>query len=185
MKETMSVPKIFLPDSYDKEEQFLTDMSKKGWHFSHIAGLFFYVFVKGEQTAYSYKLDFQSEAKIPDRQGYLAMYADCGWEHIYRFGFARGKWEYFRKESQRDGSAELFTDNESLIEMLSRIRRFYLFLGIVLIGMNAGSAMNMIRHAALDGFGVTYVAVIYLVLIALYAKIFAGVSMKIKRLRRG
>ena len=50
--------KIFLASSVDKEEQWLTDMSRQGFHFKNY-GLFTYTFDENPNESYVYQIDFR------------------------------------------------------------------------------------------------------------------------------
>lgn len=183
MKEIKRVARMFLPQDYDKEEKFLSQMSLQGWHFIHFHPPVSYEFEKTQPKPYVYKLDFRNK-KEDDIRSCIEMYEECGWEHVQEFRVFWGVWEYFRKESVYGEEKELFSDNESKIEMLTRIRRFYLFLGLFLLGINAVNfvnIMNLISRGFMSGLIALF---IYGALISLYVKIYVSVSVKIDRLKR-
>lgn len=182
MNYTKSVFRIFTADNYDKEEEFLREMSLEGWHFRAL-NLFWYEFEKGEPREYNYKLDFKPRYNEIDSE-YLTMFKDFGWERIYEFRAFRGVWEYFRKEA--DGAEnELYTDDESKIELLGRIRRFYLFLGIFFVSISLVNAVNIAR-LFVEGAEYALIGVsAYAFLIGLYVKLYVRISAKIKRLKKG
>ena len=99
MNETKTVWRFFTPDDYDKEEEFLTEMSRQGWHFISFR-VFVYKFEKGQPVNYTYKLDYINDKKA-DKSNYLAMYEDCGWENVFEYPVPvrGGAWEYFRKRT--------------------------------------------------------------------------------------
>lgn len=109
--------KIFLLPDYEKEEKYLTDMHKSGWRLKQIS-LYVYTFEKCEPENVIYRLDF-AEQNSKDKQSYLAMFGEYGWEYIQDVN----GYSYFRKNA--DGLAaedtELFSDNESRLEMMKRI----------------------------------------------------------------
>ena len=56
MKQTLSKFKLFL--SIEKEEAWLEEMSRKGWHLVKTPGLN-YTFEKGEPEERTYRIDFR------------------------------------------------------------------------------------------------------------------------------
>lgn len=109
--------KFFLLPDYEKEEKYLTDMHKRGWRLKQIS-LYFYTFEKCEPENVVYRLDF-AEQNSKDKKSYVAMFGEYGWEYIQDVN----GYSYFRKNA--DGLAEedteLFSDNESRLEMMKRI----------------------------------------------------------------
>ena len=182
MSETKKVLRFFTPDNYEKEEAFLTEMSRKGWHFIRFK-VFVYEFEKGQPMNYVYKLDYKRDKK-EDKDNYLAMFKDCGWENIYEFRMLGGVWEYFRKISDT-GEDQLFTDNESKIDLLVRIRRGYIFIAIFFLGINMANLANLISIFERGYFiSFTFIFILYTFVIYLYVKIFVRISMKISKLRK-
>jgi len=183
MNETKKVWRFFTPDNYDKEEEFLTEMSRQGWHFKNLR-LFIYEFEKGQPVNYTYKLDYKNDRKA-DISNYTAMYEDCGWEYVFEFPVPvrRGAWEYFRKRTD-SGDDQLFTDNQSKIDLLMRIRRTYIAIGIFFVGINMANFTNFLRIAVRGYAGsMIFILVMYALLIFIYVKIFVRISIKINKLR--
>lgn len=181
MNEVKHVFKIFTPDNYEKEEKFLREMSLRGWHFVSFS-VFLYKFEKGLPESYSYKLDFRKDIK-DDKDNYITTYEDCGWVNIFEFPIFKGAWEYFRKESVQGTEEDLFTDNESKIELLTRIRRFYLYVAIFFFSINLVNFVNVFNYITRGYFPMLIFMVIYGILIGLYTKTFVRISMKIDRLK--
>ena len=184
MNETKRVWRFFTPDDYDKEEEFLTDMSRQGWHFKSLR-LFVYEFEKGQPINYTYKLDYKNDKKT-DMSNYRAMYEDCGWENVFEFPvpLRGGAWEYFRKRTD-SGDDQLFTDNQSKIDLLVRIRRTYAAVGLFFLGINMVNFANFIRIIERGYTGsMIFILVIYTLLIFLFVKIFVRINIKINKLRK-
>lgn len=104
----------------EKEEDWLSEMSRQGWHLLEPGLLGFYVFQAGPPKKYIYRLDFQSDYQM-DKDEYLKLFADAGWQHLGKMG----GWQYFRKAVRADESAEIFTDADSKI---AKYRRLILYL---------------------------------------------------------
>lgn len=184
MSEINRMFRIYLPDMYEKEEKFLTEMSLRGWHFDHFTPPCSYTFVKKPPKPYVYKMDFRKN-RNEDRDSYKALYEDCGWEHVQEFRVFGGSWEYFRKECVYGKEEDIFTDNESKIELLARIRGFYLFLGIFLLSINISNLVNIANLMSRRFFISGVIAfLLYGLAIGLYLRIYVGISIKIDRLKK-
>lgn len=107
---------FFLPE-YEEEEEYLCDMAKKGYLFEKVTLPGIYHFRKSEPTNMIYRIDFNPQKK-EDRESYLQMFKDYGWEYIQDLN----EFSYFYKLD--DGTDdEIFNDNESRIEMMERINK--------------------------------------------------------------
>lgn len=100
----------------EKEEAWLGEMSRQGWHLSRLEAFGKYTFTRGAQQEYAYRMDFQTGAQ-KDHQEYLQLFADAGWEHVGLLG----GWQYFRKPLQPGEPAEIFSDNQSKIAKYQRV----------------------------------------------------------------
>lgn len=116
--------KWFWPWQDAQEEAWLEEMSRQGLHLKQ-AGLFAqYRFVQGAPQNYHYRLDFQDSLKPKNKDEYLRLFTDDGWEHLGQLG----GWQYFRKLTGTGGEREIFTDNESKIQ---KYNRFTTWFGLV------------------------------------------------------
>ncbi|MFC3927694.1 DUF2812 domain-containing protein [Streptococcus caprae] len=91
MKTKVEWKKFFITD-FEQEERYLTEMHRKGWKFVRVRFGMFYHFEAVESAEVTYKLDFV-QLKKAERESYLQMYADYGWENVARcwnFGFLQG-----------------------------------------------------------------------------------------------
>ncbi len=119
MKNTKTVFKFFSIPQYRQEEEFLSNMSEKGWKFSRATLPGFYHFEKTEPGQVTYRLDYNQEG-ISNKDEYIQMFSDCGWEYVCDFvGYS-----YFRKAGvagkEKD---EIFCDDESRLDMMKRVFR--------------------------------------------------------------
>lgn len=108
----------FLLTDYEKEETFLREKHNAGYKLVKVALPGFYYFEKCEPEDVVYRLDFNPQTSS-ERDSYLQMYKDYGWEYMQDLN----EYSYFRK-SARDLDAadtEIFSDNESRLDMLKRI----------------------------------------------------------------
>ncbi|HNT75424.1 MAG TPA: DUF2812 domain-containing protein [Anaerolineae bacterium] len=123
----------------DKEEAWLTQMSREGWHLASLGFPGFYNFTVGEPSHYVYRLDFFTETK--DYTHYLQLFKDAGWEHLGRWG----GWQYFRILAQEGESPEIYTDPDSKVQKYRRLLAFLIvFLPVwnVVILRNLGSSVH-------------------------------------------
>lgn len=115
--EIKRVRKTFTVMSYEKEEQFLTEMAAKGWRFVDTNG-WVYTFERCEPEQVVYRLDYSGLA-LNERSDYYAMFRDYGWEYLQDFnGFS-----YFRKPAAgaTKEDLEIFSDGASHLEMAKKV----------------------------------------------------------------
>ena len=101
---------------WEREQNWLTEMSEQGWRFVKTNG-FFYTFERCVPERVAYRLDY-SGLRRGDRGDSYAMFRDYGWEYLQDInGFS-----YFRKSA--DGVSpedlELFSDGESRMKMIKK-----------------------------------------------------------------
>ena len=104
---------------YEEEEQFLREQHKEGWKLCKYLLPGFYFFDQCEPEDVVYRLDFEQADKCGKTE-YLQLYYDYGWEYLFDVnGFS-----YFRKRAgSEEEEPEIFSDNESRIEMVERVFR--------------------------------------------------------------
>jgi hypothetical protein len=118
-----TVSRIFFAWQGEKEENWLIEMSKQGWHLDN-TGFLTYVFRKGESKDIIYRLDFKiiRSGTIDD---YITLFEDSGWEFVSKMG---PWWYYFRTEAKKGESQELYSDNTSKIRMYNSLRWLLIIL---------------------------------------------------------
>lgn len=89
MSNTITKFKWFWAWQDDKEEAWLGEMARAGWHLQALGLPGFYTFVTGEPRNDVYRLDFIINQKDSSFQ-------DAGWEFVGRMG----GWQYFRIEAK-------------------------------------------------------------------------------------
>ena len=114
--------RIFL--DFEKEEKWINEMSKQGWHLEKFF-LYHYTFRKGEPEKYIYRNEFLSGLKENEKNEYFDFLRESGIEVVHTFGF----WSYFRKATV-EGPFELYTDAKSKISYYNRIFNIFLLLFI-------------------------------------------------------
>jgi len=132
--------KLYIATQYEKEEQWLNEMSAKGMALIH-AGICRYVFEDEEPGKYQYRIQLLDNLPGNGKsRAYLQFLEETGVEHIASII----RWVYLRKKVE-DGPFELYSDVESTIRYLRRLRIFFFslmfleyFFGIqnLVIGLN-------------------------------------------------
>ncbi len=118
----------------EKEEAWLAEMARKGWHFKSVTMPGFYTFEAGESRNDVYRLDFFSDHK--SKADYVQLFLDAGWDYMGEMG----SWQYFRKQAAEGETPEIFSDNAS---KATKYRRVLLILVILLpIYINSIILMN-------------------------------------------
>jgi len=124
---TKRVKRTFLAWQEEKEEKWLSEMSKKGWHLVRV-GFFNYTFREGAPRDYEYRFDFKILGRN-DFEDYRSTFEDAGWEYIGNLG----SWYYFRADVSKDPDMELYSNNRSKIEKYKRL--------LILLAIIIGPAM--------------------------------------------
>lgn len=108
MNNTITKFKWFWAWQDEKEEVWLGEMARAGWHLQSLSLPGFYTFIAGEPRNDVYRLDFVINQKDNQLQ-------DEGWEFVGRMG----SWQYFRIEV-KDGRVPQIT-NEWKIAKYNRV----------------------------------------------------------------
>lgn len=157
--------KLFLASNIEKEEQWLTDMSRKGLHFNKYR-LGTYYFEENSEKSYVYQIDFR-EAD----DDYLQFYEDAGWQHVESF---IDRFHYFRTEANIDGIKKIYSDHESVKESLQRMMSFYITIFFALIASQIGLITTWKGHP-LQVIASVFVGLVFL----LYLYLFFSLKRKI------
>lgn len=109
--------KWFTIFEYEKEQDYLRQMHKKGWKLIKINGHGMYHFEKCAPQDVVYQLDYNKDG-LSHKDEYLKMFEDCGWEYIQDYvGYS-----YFRKAvAEGQIAEEIFCDEESKFQMMQRV----------------------------------------------------------------
>jgi hypothetical protein len=106
----------------EKEENWLSEMSRQGFHLKTPGFFGSYEFTVGNPIDYIYQLDFITSSN-KDMAAYLQLFKDMGWDYLGNMG----GWQYFRTEVANGDTPQIFSDNVSKIQKYQRI------IGILLI----------------------------------------------------
>ncbi len=166
--------KYFTIFNHEDEQDYLREMHKSGWAFIKVTGLGTYHFEEREPQDVIYQLDYNKEGRA-QKEEYVKMFTDCGWEYLNDFA----GYSYFRKSAaETDGNEEIFCDDESRQQMLSRVFKgrlipliFIMLLEIILF------ITSLIQHE--------YVfAVIFAVIILVYIAAFTMFAFKYSKFKK-
>jgi hypothetical protein len=113
----------------DQEEAWLSQMAVQGFHLDKPVFPCVYRFKVAQPADVTYRLDYPA-LKTKDRESYLQLFADAGWEHTGDMG----GWVYFRKEKVQGEMDEIFTNVESKIQKYQRLVTYLaIFLPILMV----------------------------------------------------
>lgn len=104
---------------FDKEEQFLNNMAKKGYYLEKYNSLGVYTFRSVEPQNLCYRIDYRTFSNNAQFENYCTLFQDAGWEHVY--GTRRSGSQYFLPIPDRVQTDDIFSDKES---KAGRYRRF-------------------------------------------------------------
>lgn len=111
----------FHPGEYElgENERFYGDMEQKGWRLVR-RGAYLSRFARTEPSAARYRVEVYYPAFLEEglTEGQLAVFADCGWEHIASRGFLH----IFRAPAG-SGAPEFYADPRQQAETLKKVRR--------------------------------------------------------------
>lgn len=114
--------KIFLYGDYEKEEKWLNLMSSKGYNLINKKGIVYYFSYSNK--CFFYKKDYLSKQINGDfLEDYIKLNDDNGTQFLFR----KGNWFYFRRETVY-GELELYTDKESKLIFLNRVKNIMIGL---------------------------------------------------------
>ena len=104
---------------YEKEQDYLREMHKNGWKFVKVKGFGMYYFEKCTPQDVVYQLDYNKDG-LAHKDEYVKMFNDCGWEYVQDYA----GYSYFRKAVSENGEAEeIFSDNDSKLQMMERVMK--------------------------------------------------------------
>ncbi len=179
------VKKTFLPHQYEKEEEFLSKMAKEGWIFVKFQGGLpsKYEFIQDEPMDYIYQLDYVKEEENTD--SYHQLFADAGWEEVYESnGIYNGKWYYFRRLRNDDKHTAIFTDNESKIQLYTKLLKdysiFYLLLFMIQYSGFSLAFKNLV-HINVTSFSDIMLSILFLLFLffnIIYITMIVGILIK-------
>lgn len=124
--------KVFSVGAFEKEEQWLNEMSAKGLQLIDV-GICKYVFAEGQPREYVYRLELLEDLpSTAESMEYIQFLKEVGVEKVGSFF----RWVYFRKKAT-EGSFDLYSDIDSRLKHYKRIN----LLCNWIIGMNLAAAI--------------------------------------------
>ncbi|MBK1811766.1 DUF2812 domain-containing protein [Clostridium sp. YIM B02505] len=109
--------KIFFVWQHEEEEKWLREMSLRGYELVD-ARLFIFTFRVCEPKDVVYKLDYRRLSRY-EEDNYLTIFAESDWEYVT----GCMNWFYFKNENYNEDNMEIFNDEESKAEMVSRVQK--------------------------------------------------------------
>lgn len=148
MKHT--IYKVFTVAEFEKEENWLNEMSAKGLQLTDI-GFCRYVFEEGIHGEYVYRLELlENMPTHPESIAYIRFMEEMGVEHVGSIL----RWVYFRKKAS-DTPFDLYSDLDSRIRHFRRINLLCnwliginLVVGVINLLLFAGNIMSRYMGAA-------------------------------------
>ena len=136
MAERKIIHKVFFIWDWEGEEAWLNNMSHRGWQLEKV-GFCRYTFVKGEPDQYQYRLQALSGyPNTAEAQEYIGFVEDTGAELVDTLLY----WAYFRRVTE-DGPFELFSDVDSRVKHMKRVRQVI----VVLMPLIIFNFFNLLR----------------------------------------
>jgi Protein of unknown function (DUF2812). len=147
--QTKFKPAMFLVSDYNREEEYLNQMSKKGWRLKK-CGIFHHSFVRCDGE-YRYKLDFNLKVKMnqEEYERYLSIFQEQGWEHTYS---TFNGWHYFSKKyipQTPEDDYFIYTDDTTLKQMLNRWIKLAYAIQIYFAVFFLISVADLVKHTNL------------------------------------
>lgn len=183
----------FTLTDYEQEENFLRKKHNAGYKLVKVTMLGTYYFEKCKPEDVVYKLDFNPQ-KPDDRESYLKMFEDYGWEYIQDLN----EYSYFRKPASEKafadtedldevdvaggGNDDIFSDNESRLEMMKRIfMKKMIPILIVFAALVIPQLLLAMHHGSGSGAGLV-ILIMWAVLFAVYVLLIVRCGLGFRRL---
>ena len=104
---------------FDREEQFLNDMAKKGFRLvKHNCSSPMYKFKSAKPADLNYRIDYRVFKKKREYKDYLALFNESGWDHICG-SFSSGT-QYFLPAEHGAQTEDIFSDVNSKADRFKR-----------------------------------------------------------------
>ena len=169
---------FFTIADFAEEEIWLRNHHKNGWKIVKIIPPGIYIFESCEPQDVIYRLDFKNSEQT---QEYMQMVKDFGWEYVARCV----GWLYFRKPAnatESDNEGELFSDNESRVEMVSKVIKTRLMpLAVIFLCCVIPNLMRAVSNGM--GTASSFFAVLFGALFIIYVYLIVHCGIKLKRIK--
>lgn len=158
---TMKKFKLTLAYDIEKEANWLTEMSAKGFHFYKYRWGFYY-FEENPSKSYIYQTDFQESS-----EEYFELYKEAGWEHMQT---ELGQYHYFRADRNTIGDERIYSDPASIKSMYKRMLLFYVAIFIGMLVSQIGIVLTW-NGNLLSKFALVLVSAVVILYIFLFIKL--------------
>ena len=155
----------------EKEEAWLGEMARKGWHFKSVMVPGFYTFESGEPRNDVYRLDFFTNYRA--KADYVQLFMDAGWDYMGEMG----SWQYFRIEANQGDNPEIYSDNNSKMIKYRRIITVLLIFNPIYIVL-------LSRRSPDDGWFELILTIVLLLIEFVYIYAFIKLIQRIRQLQR-
>jgi hypothetical protein len=108
MNTTHSTIRFFT--SPEKEETWLENMALKGWQLKKVTGFPSYTFTKRQPEKVAYKIDYRKFKNQMDREDYLNLFRDSGWEAVMP---REVNYAFYFTSKQDNARKDIFSDEVS------------------------------------------------------------------------
>ena len=174
-----TVIRFFTIADYEDEEVWLRKQHRSGWKLVKMVPPCVYVFEDYRPEDVIYRLDYKNSKQTEE---YMQMLQDFGWEYITEcFG-----WLYFRKpadEVEAEADGELFSDNASRVELVSKVVRTRLLpLAIIFLCCVIPNFARAVDGELGGGFGV-FLGWFFGAMFIIYVFLLVHCGIKLKRIR--
>ncbi|MBP2099573.1 DUF2812 domain-containing protein [Enterococcus rivorum] len=113
----------------EKEENYLKEMSEKGWRLAKYNSWNIYTFEKSTPTSSNYKIDYQTFRNKTSYVDYLTLFEDSGWSHIS--GSQNSGFHFFLPKNNQN--LNIFSDIKSSNERYKRLYQQATFYSVLFI----------------------------------------------------
>jgi hypothetical protein len=107
--------------NFDKEEKWLREMAKQGYHLEDKTFGYTFLLAKPEDT--TIKIDYRKFKKQEDFIDYCTLFEDSGWKHIV--GKKNSGTQYFKKVTANSDD-DIFSDNLSKAGKYKRLSEMFI-----------------------------------------------------------
>lgn len=132
--------KFFLAGQEENETNWLSQMSKDGYHLVNVKFCMYYIFKKGDPKNYTYCIDMKEDSNIDEE--YKLMYSDVGLEYVD----TSNGYYYFRGEEGVDTLAIISNEQGRTMGRLGVQKRLLTIVGImnlIIFGINYAQFLRM------------------------------------------
>ncbi len=177
MKDTKTMIRFFTIADYEEEEIWLRSQHKSGWKLVKTVMPCFFIFEKCTPEDVVYRLDFKANAAADD---YFQIFEDYGWEYFNEWM----GWLYFRKpvtESDLKQDSEIFSDDESRLDMLSHVFKTRLFpLLVIFFGVLVPNFANSFGQS---GPLANVLRILFSLFMLVYLYVFLRCGIKLRKMK--